>query len=94
MTEPRFTQEHLYSGSGPSEVPRAQDINQDNLNDCYFVAPLAGLANLQPQRIKDAISYDANTGNFTVTMYRDNAGKAEPVKVEVTQAELLDNVSS
>jgi hypothetical protein len=52
------------------------------------------LANLQPQRIKDAISYDANTGNFTVTMYRDNAGKAEPVKVEVTQAELLDNVST
>ncbi len=91
--KPTYTEEHLYSGSGPNEVPRARDIQQDNLNDCYFVGPLGSLADQQPQRIKDAIRYNPETGNFTVTMYKDNAGKAEAVQIEVTQAELKDNVN-
>ncbi len=92
MGNPNYTADNLYSGSGPSEVPRARDIQQDSLNDCYFVAPMAGLADLQPQRIKDAISYDPDTGNFTVTLYRNNAGTAEPMQISVTQEELNDNV--
>lgn len=94
MTDPsRYREEHLYSGSGPTQVPRSRDIQQDNLSDCYFVGPLGGLADRQPQHIKDAISYDPAAGTFAVSMYRDNAGTPERVRIEVTQAEIADNIA-
>ncbi|MEH6419664.1 C2 family cysteine protease [Pseudomonas sp. CGJS7] len=90
MTGPRFTASDLY---GPSGRPQAADIDQDQLNDCYLVAPMSGLARQQPQRLQDAISYDEASRSFKVRMYRRDAdGIAQPVTVDVSQADLRDNL--
>ncbi len=38
------------------------------------------------------MSYDAQKGTFTVTLYEEKAGKPEKVQVEVTQAEIEENI--
>lgn len=81
---PTYTDTSLYAGQ-----PRADDIRQDALGDCYFVATLGAVAQQRPQAIRDAISYDAKTGTFNVRLY-DAAGKAKTINV--TQAEVADNV--
>ncbi|KRB07128.1 C2 family cysteine protease [Lysobacter sp. Root690] len=90
MTEPRFTANDLY---GPSGRPQATDIDQDRLNDCYLLAPMAGLARLQPQRLQDSISYDEASQSFKVRMYQPGAdGAAQAVTIDVSQADVLDNL--
>lgn len=91
MSGPRFTEEDLYRGR--DNLPRARDIQQDNLNDCYLVAPMGSMAQLQPDRIRNAISYDPTTTNFNVTLYRDNGGSPEAVVIPVSQADLRDNLN-
>jgi hypothetical protein len=92
----RFDAGDLYDASGN---PRPQDIDQDAIGDCYFVATLAALAGQQPDRIKNAISYDASTGTFTVKLYKEEWGWFPPgydtkeVSVKVTQQDILDNLS-
>jgi hypothetical protein len=90
MTEPRFTASDLY---GPTGRPQATDIDQDRLNDCYLLAPMAGLARLQPQRLQDSISYDEASQSFKVRMYQPGAdGAAQAVTIDVSQDDVLDNL--
>lgn len=91
---PRFDRQDLYVG----DQPRAEDIQQDRIGDCYFVATLGAIADKQPDRIRDAIKFDPATGNYTVTLHKKEWGWLPPgyhgkeVKVEVTQQELEDNL--
>lgn len=82
----RFDASDLY---GPTGKPTQNDIQQNAFGDCYYVATLAAVAQQQPSRIQDAISFDARTGNFTVTLY-DKSGN--PQQIEVTQAEIASNI--
>jgi hypothetical protein len=90
----RFDAQDLYVGG----QPKATDIDQDNLGDCYFVATLGALADRQPDRIKNAIQFDPATGNYTVTLHKQEWGWLPPgfqdkeVKVQVTQQEVEDNL--
>jgi hypothetical protein len=86
----KFTPETLYSGSGPGERPRARDVQQTSLENCGFLATMGAIAELQPERIRDAITFDPKTGNFGVTVYGDN-GQAR--KVLVSQADIEDNLA-
>lgn len=88
---PVYTDEDLYGPGGP----KPQDIEQDGIGDCYFVATLAALAD-SPEgdaRIEDAIAYNEDTGTFTVTLYEEGPlGMPVPVQVEVTQDDIQDNI--
>lgn len=84
VAAPRFDAADLYGKGGPT----ARDINQDSLGDCYFVATLGALANQRPDVIRDAISYDAKTGNFQVTLHIDG----REVTTTVTQKDLEYNL--
>jgi hypothetical protein len=82
---PRYTGGDLYGKGGP----RASDVKQDALGDCYFVATLGAMANQTPNAIKNAISYNPKTGNFSVKLYE--GGKV--TTVTVTQADLKYNIA-
>jgi hypothetical protein len=84
--EVRFDAADLYGAKGP----QAADIRQDALGDCYFVATLGALAQQQPDAVRNMISFDANTGNFTVRLHD---GDGNPQSVQVTQAEVEDNLA-
>lgn len=92
MTEPKYTAENLYSGSGAKDLPKGKDIHQDTFMDCYYISVLGATADRQPDRIKDAITYDAQKGTFTVSLYQEKDGKPEKVSIEVTQADIEDNI--
>jgi hypothetical protein len=93
---PRFEANDLY---GPGGNPRAADIDQDSIGDCYFVATIGALAEKQPDRIKNAIDYDPATGNYTVKLHKEEWQWAPPgwetreVKIEVTQKDLENNLT-
>jgi hypothetical protein len=81
-----YTDKNLYGSGG---VPRAEDIDQGGLGDCYYLAPLDALASQQPQTIQNAIRYDASDRSFHVTLYREGRHhEPEPVTVAVTQGDL------
>lgn len=84
--ERRFDEASLYGPGGP----RPEDIDQDGLADCYFLATIGACAHADPQFIRDAISYDEATGEFTVRFYEDG----EVREVTVTQEELADNIDN
>lgn len=84
--EVRFDAADLYGAQGP----RAADIRQDALGDCYFVATLGAVAQQQPDAIRNMIQFNPGTGNFTVQLH-DSSGN--PQTVTVTQAELEDNLA-
>jgi Calpain family cysteine protease len=84
-TAPRFDAADLYGRGGPT----ARDIVQDDIGDCYFVATLGAVANQNPGAIRNAISYDARTQSFNVTLHQNG----RPVTVNVTQADLNYNIS-
>ena len=81
---PRHDAADLYGKGGPT----ARDIKQDALGDCYFVATLGALANQRPDVIRNAISYDASTGNYQVKLNQDG----KDVTVTVTQKDLAYNL--
>jgi hypothetical protein len=58
----QFTAADLYGVDGR---PRAVDIDQDKIYNCYFLAPMGTLGERQPDRIRDAIRFNDETGNFT-----------------------------
>lgn len=95
VSERQFDASDLY---GPSGSPSGGDIEQNSLGDCFFVATAGAVANANPGRIENAIQYDEQTGNFTVTLYRSESSgflglgsKTVAVEVQVSQAEVLDN---
>jgi Calpain family cysteine protease len=85
IATPRFDARDLYGKGGP----KASDIKQDALGDCFFVATLGSVANAKPDTIRNAISYDSKTGNFTVKLYQN--GKAQ--NVTISQADLTYNLA-
>lgn len=88
---PSYTDEDLYGPDGP----QPQDIRQDSIGDCYFVATLSGMAgNADGQNaIQESITYDEQTGNFTVTFYEQGPdGQPQQRQVVVTQADIQDNI--
>ena len=79
-----FTEEDLY---GPSGRPHASDVHQDKLQNCYFLAPIGALAEQQPDRIRDAIRFDSETGEFTARLYSPpNAGERQAGQSATTEA--------
>jgi len=99
-SQPTYTDADLYGPQDPNdpespEGPNPDDIDQDSIGDCYFVATLSAMAGSEEGRaqIEDAITYDPATGNFTVTLYgKDANGNPVEQQVTVTQADVQDNI--
>lgn len=94
----QYTARDLY---GAGERPRASDIDQDHLYNCYFLAPMGSLGEHQPDRIRDAIGFNENSGEFTVTLYRPpnsqerSQGRTDPIResVVVSQEDIRRNIN-
>lgn len=97
-TERQYTAADLYGADGR---PRASDIDQDRLYDCYFLAPMGVLGEQQPDRIRNAIGFNAEAGEFTVTLYRPpntlerGQGQNDPIResIVVSQDDIRRNIS-
>lgn len=93
----RYTAADLYGADGH---PRAADIHQDQIFDCYFVAPMGALAERQPDRIREAVAFNAETGDFTVRLYRPptaqerGQGRLHPIEesIVVSQTDVQANI--
>jgi Calpain family cysteine protease len=55
-------------GEGDANAFSPNDVNQGSIGDCYFLASLIGVANTNPNLIKNAIKDNGN-GSFTVKLY-------------------------
>jgi hypothetical protein len=96
--ERQYTAADLYGADGR---PRAADIDQDDIYNCYFLAPMGSLGERQPDRIRDAIRFNAETGDFTVSLYRPpnaqerDLGRASPIQesITVSQEDIRRNIS-
>jgi hypothetical protein len=87
----KYTEEDLYLN--PHTGPRPEDIKQDKIENCAFVATLAALAAQQPDRIRDAIRYDPESKQFQVTLYKELEDKSiEARTVAVDQGDIRKNV--
>ncbi len=73
----------LFAGPSGEDDVHANDIDQRSLGDCYYVSALAGLANHDPDMIRDAI-VDNGDGTYTVTLWEERDGSYQPVEVTVT----------
>jgi hypothetical protein len=93
----QYTAAHLYGTEGR---PRVSDIHQDDLYDCYFLAPMGAIGEQQPDRIRDAIRFNAETGDFTVNLYRPpneqerSRGQTGPIQesINVSQEDIRRNI--
>ena len=85
--ERQYAAADLYGSDGR---PHAADIRQNDIYNCYFLAPLGALGEQQPERIRDAIRFNAEVGDFTVTLYRPpstqerSLGQADPIRESIT----------
>jgi hypothetical protein len=80
-----WTEEDLYDGD-----PSGADINQDDIGDCYLMATMGAIAHADPQRIKDRISYNPQTGEFDVTLWDGSQWQHVPV----TQSDIDANIAA
>lgn len=95
--ERQYVAADLYGADGR---PHAEDVDQDDIFNCYFVAPLGALGEYQPDRISDAIRFNADTGDFTVTLYRPpnarerSEGQTDPIResIDVSQEDIRNNI--
>lgn len=65
--------------------PRADDVRQGAIGDCYFPAAMASLAFWKPEAIKNAIK-DNGDGSYTVKFHdndRWGGGSGRPVEIKV-----------
>lgn len=62
----------------------SRNISQGQIGDCSLLSSLAAVAHSDPEFVQEHISYDAETGNYTVTLYEDG----EPVDVVVDSTAL------
>ena len=53
--------------------PRAKDVRQGDLGDCFLLANLASLAHHHPNKIRQMI-YDNQDGTYSVRFYRRRSG--------------------
>lgn len=75
---------HRIDGDHTPKDPKTTDAAQGYLGDCFLVASLAAIANASPKTIKDAITYNADKGTYSVRFYEETSrGKFSPVQVEV-----------
>jgi calpain family cysteine protease len=81
----KWTEEDLYDGD-----PSGADINQDEIGDCYLMATMGAIAHADPQRIRDRISYNPQTGEFDVTLWNGKEWRHVPV----TQADIDANIAA
>ncbi len=81
----KWTDKDLYRGD-----PSANDIGQNALGDCYLVAAMGALAEADPQRIKNKISFNPETGEFDVTLWDGKEWRHVPV----TQADIDANMAA
>ncbi|QWP76466.1 hypothetical protein J5226_23250 [Lysobacter sp. K5869] len=96
--ERQYTAADLYGSDGR---PHAADIRQNDIYNCYFLAPLGALGEQQPERIRDAIRFNAEVGDFTVTLYRPpntqerSLGQADPIResITVSQEDIRRNIN-
>jgi Calpain family cysteine protease len=80
------TNHSLTRFSGPLFIdgPKADDVRQGAIGDCYFPAAMASLAFWKPEAIRDAIK-DNGDGTYTVK-FHDNGGyggSGRPVEIKV-----------
>jgi hypothetical protein len=95
--ERQYVAADLYGADGR---PHAADIRQDEIYNCYFLAPMGALGEQQPDRIRDAIGFNDKSGEFTVTLYRPpNAlergqGQTDPIResIVVSQEDIRRNI--
>lgn len=95
----QYTNADLYGTDGR---PRAVDIHQDEIYNCYFLAPMGSLSEQQPDRIRDAIRFNAESGEFTVTLYRPPSaeergrGQSDPIResIVVSQEDIRRNIGA
>lgn len=93
----QYTTADLY---GPDGRPHAADIRQDEIYNCYLLAPMGALDEQQPDRIRDAVRFNPETGDFTVRLYRPpgaqerEQGRTGPVpeSVIVSQDDIRRNI--
>ena len=87
VSERTYDADDLYTG-GADGTPSAADIDQNSLGDCFFIATAGAVADQSPGRIKDAISYNEDTGNFSVRLYDGDDWRT----IDVSQADIQDNI--
>lgn len=96
--ERQYIAADLYGADGR---PHAVDIDQDELYNCYFLAPIGALGERQPDRIRDAIRFNPESGDFTVALYRPpnaqekSQGQTSPIQesITVSQEDIRRNIS-
>jgi hypothetical protein len=80
VTTPVGSGELYFNGT-----PRASDVRQGSIGDCYMVASLASLANSSPQTIKNNIRSTGQPGVYEVKLFRpDPNGSSAMVPVVET----------
>jgi hypothetical protein len=64
--------------------PRADDVRQGAIGDCYFPAAMAALAYWKPEALLNAIK-DNGDGTYTVRFHENNGfgGRGQPVDIRV-----------
>lgn len=95
--ERQYVAADLYGADGR---PHAGDVDQDDIFDCYFLAPMGALGEQQPDRIQEAIRYHPDTQDFTVTLYRPpnarerSEGQIDPIResINVSQEDIRNNI--
>lgn len=76
----------LFLARGDVKEPSIMDVDQGALGDCYLISAMGAVAASNPDVIKNMISYDAATGQYTVTFQEmQRGGKFKP-HVEVVDA--------
>lgn len=78
----------LYVADLDEEDIDVNDIKQNNIGDCYFLASLAAFVNARPQALKDMIT-DHKNGEYTVILHKfvkakDGRIAAQDVSVKVS----------
>lgn len=66
------------------KAPKAQDVGQGAIGDCYLMAGMGAVAAQRPDLIQKMVKYDSGKNTYTVTFQerqRDGKFKAVPIKV-------------
>jgi hypothetical protein len=67
--------------------PKAGDVKQKSVGDCYLDATLMAMAGANPKRIRDMIHFDPATGDFVVSL----PGKPP---IHVSQQDIEDDIKA
>lgn len=87
-----FTNQDLYTihSDGQAYI-FPQDIKQDNIGNCYYLAALQALAQRHPRHIADMIRFDAEKQDFSVRFYNEKTEKYDLV-YRVNQDDIWENI--